>query len=99
MDWIQIVSSLGFPIASSVALAFFVYKAFQMFFDSSKEREERLYNTISQTQSALKEAGETNARFVDILTEMKNDMISVRKDVDDIKETLKKGDEKNECTD
>ena len=99
MDWIQIVSSLGFPIASCVALAFFVYKAFQMFFDSSKEREERLYNTISQTQSALKEAGETNARFVEVLNEMKNDIISVRKDVDDIKETLKKGDEKSECAD
>ena len=85
MDWnsiTQIISTVGFPIFCVVCLGYFVWKAFNMVMQNNKEREAKLYATISEIRGQLKEASTTNASFIKILEAMS-------KDIEDIKDKIK----------
>ena len=85
MEWdgiTTIISTVGFPIFCVVCLGYFVWKAFNMVMTNNKERETKLYDTISEIRGQLKEASATNASFVKVLENMS-------KDIEDIKEKLK----------
>lgn len=85
MDWnsiTQIISTVGFPIFCVVCLGYFVWKAFNMVMQNNKERETKLYATISEIRGQLKEASATNASFIKILENMS-------KDIEDIKDKIK----------
>lgn len=85
MDWnsiTQIISTVGFPIFCVVCLGYFVWKAFNMVMQNNKEREAKLYDTISEIRGQLKEASATNASFIKILENMS-------KDIEDIKDKIK----------
>ena len=78
----QLISSVGFPIFCVLALGFFVYRAFNMIMENNKERESKLYDTITDVRAQLKASAETNASFVKVLENMSDD-------IEDIKEKLK----------
>ena len=85
MEWdgiTTIISTVGFPIFCVVCLGYFVWKAFNMVMANNKERESKLYDTISEIRGQLKEASATNASFVKILENMS-------KDIEDIKDKIK----------
>ena len=52
-------------------------------------REEKLYSMLANSQSAIDNAIETNAKFVAQLESMQNNVNRISDDVDDIKEYLK----------
>lgn len=77
MDWTQMISSLGFPIACACALAFFVYKLYQ----DSKERENKFFIEISENRKV-------NAKFAEIIAKYEMQLEEIKTDVKEIKEDM-----------
>ena len=74
---VELIASLGFPIACVLALGFFVYKLWQQ----SVKREEKLIEEITENRVV-------NAKFAEIIAEYKTTLGEIKTDVKDIKETL-----------
>ena len=97
MDWIELISTLGFPIVCSLALALFCYRMIQgereesnkreqIMREESSQREERLLSIVREFSVKLADLG----RIVDENTKI----ISVLKeDIDSLKHNKTKGDE------
>ncbi len=59
MEWVEIIQTLGFPIACVVACAFFIYKLVSRDKDEAAKREERLEEAILNNASALEKTADT----------------------------------------
>ena len=86
--YIDIISTVGFPIACVIALGFFIYKAWNDMSKRSVEREEKLYAMLASSQNSIDEAVETNGKFLAQLKVMQGNLTEISKDVDDIKDYL-----------
>ena len=84
-----LITSVGFPIFCVLALGFFIYKSYENIEKRNEGREEKLYTMLANSQSAIDNAIETNAKFVAQLESMQNNVNRISDDVDDIKEYLK----------
>ena len=84
-----LITSIGFPIFCVLALGFFIYKSYENIEKRNEGREEKLYSMLANSQSAIDNAIETNAKFVAQLESMQNNVNRISDDVDDIKEYLK----------
>ena len=84
-----LITTVGFPIFCVLALGFFIYKSNEKIEKRNEEREEKLYTMLANSQSAIDNAIETNAKFVAQLESMQSNMNRISDDVDDIKEYLK----------
>ena len=84
-----LITSVGFPIFCVLALGFFIYKSYENIEKRNEGREEKLYSMLANSQSAIDNAIETNAKFVAQLESMQNNVNRISDDVDDIKEYLK----------
>ena len=84
-----LITSIGFPIFCVLALGFFIYKSNERIEKRNEEREEKLYTMLANSQLAIDNAIETNAKFVAQLECMQNNVNRISDDVDDIKEYLK----------
>ena len=84
-----LITSVGFPIFCVLALGFFIYKSYEHIEKRNEGREEKLYSMLANSQSAIDNAIETNAKFVAQLESMQNNVNRITDDVDDIKEYLK----------
>ena len=84
-----LITSVGFPIFCVLALGFFIYKSYEQIEKRNEGREEKLYTMLANSQSAIDNAIETNAKFVAQLESMQNNVNRISDDVDDIKEYLK----------
>lgn len=84
-----LLTSVGFPIFCVLALGYFIYKSYNQITNISNEREEKLYTMLANSQSAIDNAIETNAKFVAQLESMQSNVNRISDDVDDIKEYLK----------
>lgn len=84
-----LITSVGFPIFCVLALGFFIYKSYEKIEKRNEGREEKLYTMLANSQSAIDNAIETNAKFVAQLESMQNNVNRISDDVDDIKEYLK----------
>ena len=73
MDWVEIISTLGFPIACVVALCTFVW----ILYKASVAREERLMDVNEK-------AIETIAKYADRLDEIQKDVQVIKDDVTQI---------------
>lgn len=87
-QWTTIITQLGFPIGATIAMGFFIYKSYNSLFERNNQREDKLYETISQQNIALKDFAETNSKFVEILNEMQENMSKCQDDIADIKNIL-----------
>lgn len=84
-----LITSVGFPIFCVLALGFFIYKSYEQITKRCNEREDKLYVMLTNAQSAIDDAIETNAKFVAQLESMQSNVNRISNDVDDIKEYLK----------
>lgn len=78
MDWVDIITKLGFPIACVIACGFFIYKIVNRTLDEAKSREEtyieiikshdislnRVADTINASNETNRELSETNKVLV-----------------------------------
>lgn len=91
MDQITtLITNVGFPIFCVLALGYFVYKAYNRISDENRQREEKLYTMLGKSQEQLDRLEDVNAEFVNVLNQFKQDNIDIKKDLEDIKETVKR---------
>ena len=87
-----LVSTLGFPIACCIAMAWFIYQVFQKTTDQTqknmeavqarcKEREEKLYERLSENQKIIGEAVGTISKYADRLETIQNDISEIKTDI------------------
>ncbi len=74
---VELIGTLGFPIACVVALGIFVFKLWQQ----SAVREEKLMNEITENRVI-------NTKFAEIIAQYEITLGEIKTDVKDIKETL-----------
>lgn len=79
MDWVEVITNLGFPIACVMACALFLYKLVKRWMNEAAERENKLLeanirnsqaldkvaDTILESNLVNKELSETNRLLVD----------------------------------
>lgn len=87
-DVVSIISNVGFPIFCVLALGGLVYKGFDKITNANAEREQKLYMMLGETRAQLEKSIEVNAGFVEILSDLKNNMNNVQDDITKIKQTL-----------
>lgn len=81
---IEIIGTLGFPIACVLALGFFVYKIWQQ----SVVREEKLMAEITENRLVNKQAIETISKYAERLTHIEESITDIKNDVVLIKEKI-----------
>lgn len=82
MDWTQLISSVGFPIACVMGLAYFVWCFSNKVMTDNKEREEKYIVMLTQSNKMLEECQKTNALFIERLE-------NIEAAIGDIKDELK----------
>ena len=60
-DAVNLIQTLGFPIAVSVSLGFFIYKLINRDKDEAKAREERMAAALKESSQAINESTKVNA--------------------------------------
>lgn len=78
MDWMQMISTLGFPIACVVALGWFIATRYDKIATENKEREDRYISLLTESQRQMKELSATNASFVTIISQMQDDVDQIK---------------------
>lgn len=89
MDWTEIISNLGFPIACVLAMGAFIYKFYTDYTAENKanmeavqtrckEREDKLYEEIRENR-------EINGKFAEIIAKYDTKLDCIQKDIDEIK--------------
>ena len=92
MDWTNIISTLGFPIACVIAMGAFIYRFYNDYTadtkanmealqERCKEREDKLYEEI-------KEGREINGKFAEIIAKYDAKLDEIISDVKDIKDDI-----------
>ena len=74
---VELISTLGFPIACVLALGIFVFKLWKQ----SVEREKTLMGEITENRLV-------NQKFAEIIAKYEIEISEIKTDVKDIKETL-----------
>lgn len=80
-----VISTLGFPIATAIALMWFVWKLWNKSQEQNDKREMKLYEVIATAQVQNETLSKTNEKFVVVLNTYKDDLKSIKDDVADIK--------------
>lgn len=73
----EVIGTLGFPIAVCIALGWFIYKLYK----ASEKREELLRAEIKENQETNKMAIETIAKYADRLDVIQNDIETIKDDI------------------
>lgn len=60
-DVVNLIQTLGFPIAVSVSLGYFIYKLINRDKDEAKAREERMAEALKESSQAINESTKVNA--------------------------------------
>ena len=82
--FVELISTLGFPIACVVALGIFVWKVY----NQSVAREDKLMAEITENRLVNEKAIETIAQFAERFTHIENDVELIKNDIVVIKEKL-----------
>jgi hypothetical protein len=99
MDWLNIIQTIGFPIACVCACAWFIYYFVKRWMDESSSREAKLMeanirnsealsqvaNTIVESNEVNKELSETNKMLVD---KIENTLSTINHNVEKILDNL-----------
>ena len=79
---VELISSLGFPIVTCAALAFFVFKLWEQ----SADRENKLFTELSESRTI-------NAKFAEIIAGYEIKLDEIKADVKDIRDILQASEE------
>lgn len=82
--FVELISTLGFPIACVVALGFFIWKIY----NQSIERENKLMAEITENRLVNEKAIETIAQFAERFTHIETDVELIKTDINLIKEKV-----------
>lgn len=98
-EWIEVISTLGFPIAVAVAMGFFIYKIYQDM-KVEKETARQEHNKDMETVQArckereeklyeeIKANREVNAQAVATIAHYAEKLDVIQKDIHDIKNDI-----------
>lgn len=75
---VELIASLGFPIACVIALGAFVWNIYK----KSEVREEKLMNEIAENRKINADAIATIGRYADSLTTIEQDIKEIKNDLD-----------------
>jgi chromosome segregation ATPase len=82
--FVELIPTLGFPIACVIALGFFIWKIY----NQSIERENKLMTEITENRLVNEKAIETIAQFAERFTHIEGDVELIKNDVNLIKDKL-----------
>ena len=85
-----LITSVGFPIFCVLALGWFIWKAYNNIMERSEKREDRLYTVIKETQEQMDKVTNINGEFAEIMRAYKSDLESIKEDVSEIKQHIRK---------
>ena len=91
-NWVNLLQTVGFPIFCVIALAFFIYSAYQKISSDNKDREEKLYTMLANAQTTINSAVENNIKLASQIEIMQKNIEKLSDDVEDIKDVVNKGD-------
>lgn len=94
--FVELISEIGFPIACVIALGYFIFVTFQKFMADSKsnmeavqarckEREEKLYEMLTESRAINEKALETIAHYAEKLDVIQADISTIKTDITTIK--------------
>ncbi len=81
MDIMQLIQQFGFPIACVVVCGWFIYTMYKDMVANNKEREEKLYNEITECRIV-------NSKALDTIAHYATKLDVIKEDVKDIKEKV-----------
>ena len=81
---IEVIGTVGFPIAVAIALGIFVY----LLWKQSVTREEKLMGELTENRLVNQKAVETIAQFAERFIHIENDVEEIKNDVNLIKEKI-----------
>lgn len=81
---VDLISTLGFPIAAVIAMAWFIWKIYK----KSETREDELRDEIRENQQINREAIATISKYADRLELIQTDIEEIKKDVIVISEKI-----------
>ena len=81
---IELISTLGFPIAVAIALGAFIWHIYKR----SETREDRLMEEITENRMVNAKALETIALYAERLTHIEGSVSTIQNDVNVIKEMI-----------
>ena len=82
--FMELIGTLGFPIAVCVALGWFIYKLYK----ASEKREELLRAEIKENQETNRQAIETIGKYADKLEHIQNDVNEIKEDISEISQRI-----------
>lgn len=99
MEWVEIISTVGFPIAMVLAMGWFIYRFYNDYTRQTQEnmanvqkkcqeREDKLYAEIAENRKVNSKAIETIALYAERLTHMETTIDEIKTDVVIIKEKM-----------
>lgn len=77
LTFVELITTVGFPIACVIAMGWFIYKIYQ----KSIDREEELRNEIKENQKI-------NGKFAEIINRYSLELGEIKTDVKEIKEDI-----------
>lgn len=78
---INLISSVGFPIACAIALAVFTWKIITITITNQKEREDKLYEELGECRIINEKAIATIAQYADSLADIKRDVGDIKQNI------------------
>lgn len=81
---IELISTLGFPIAVVIACGFFIWHIYKQ----SVAREEKLLTEITENRLVNEKAIETIAKYAERLTHIEDNITEIKNDVTLIKDKI-----------
>ena len=77
ITFVELITTVGFPIACVIAMGWFIYKIYQ----KSIDREDELRNEIKENQKI-------NGKFAEIINRYSLELGEIKSDVKEIKEDI-----------
>lgn len=84
----QLITTVGFPIAACVYLGLFIEKSYKSLAERADNRENKLYETITNQEKILIDICKTNTNFVKTLEVLSDKLSETQEDVEEIKNKL-----------
>ena len=87
-DWVNLISTVGFPIVAVMACAFFIFKVWQNEQAQSERREERDRETITRLSGILSENSKALLKNSEVMEKISDKIDSIDEKVEEVKQDV-----------